>query len=212
MAPSPPSSLLDAFKDRSGRWRTRSLFVEYRNPDYPAIFTLGEEDKTIDGTTYISAKRKYLEHQDPTEHKFALSVFGSYPCWQAVCASPELSPYIEQWRKELELHLRSRGFELLRMRAEGGDTAAAKALAIGKFPSRNPSEPRKEAVRTAGRPRKTGGLYPRKTYRDATGTEAGSESLIGPLSEAAYERLFPKLESKVTKITDVVFKPIQLDA
>ena len=142
------STDLNTFKDKCGRWRSRSLFIEFAHPDYPAIFTLEDEDKIVDGITYISAKRKYLEYKDPYEHNFATSVFGTFPCWEAVCSSPDLKPHIEGWRNELQLLLRSLGIQALLARASAGDVAAAKHLATFKA---NP-----DPVRHPGRPRKAG--------------------------------------------------------
>ena len=139
---------LDSFKDKCGRWRSRSLFIEFAHPDYPAYFTLDDDDKTVDGVTYISAKRKYLEYKDPYEHTFATAVFGSYPCWDACCSSPDLRDHIESWREELQLLLRSIGVSQLVRKAESGDVAAAKHLA--SFSTRQ------KGNRPAGRPRKTG--------------------------------------------------------
>ena len=124
-----------AFKDVNNKWRTKSLFIELTEAGdkYPAFFTLAEDDREVDGTVYISAKRKYLEYADPTEHIFATSVFGSYECWEAQMNSPTVRQYIEQWRKELELLLRSEGVKNLRDAMKGGDVNAAKWFAEGKW-------------------------------------------------------------------------------
>jgi hypothetical protein len=135
------------------------LFIEFQHPDYPALFTLNESDwfDPETSTTYISCKRKYLEYKDPAEHTFATAVFGSYQCWKAVCASPDLIPYITLWREELELLLRSEALATLRDRAAHGDVAAAKALASGAAKDAHKLKPSKQTeVRSAGRPRKTG--------------------------------------------------------
>lgn len=134
--PPEPAYDLDFFKDNSNRWRTKSLFVEFADePDkYPPIFTIAEEDREIDGKLYISAKRKYLEYMDPTEFTFATKVFGAYPCWEAVCGSPFISPHIEQWRKELEIKLKAEGIQsMYAAMRERDDTTAAKWFAEGRW-------------------------------------------------------------------------------
>ena len=126
---------LDFFKDNSNRWRTKSLFVEFADePDkYPPLFTVADEDREIDGQTYLSAKRKYLEYMDPTEFTFAEAVFGSYSCWEAVCGSPFVKPHIDQWRKELDIKIRALGVATVAKAALGGDVNAGKWLAEGRY-------------------------------------------------------------------------------
>lgn len=165
---------MDALKDKMGRWRTKSLFIEHAHPDYPAIFTLDDEDKTIDGTRYISAKRKYLAYQDPAEHTFASSVFGSYACWQAVAASPDLHASVEEWRAELNALLRSQCYAKLKERAiVDGDVSALKQLQALLTPAN-------KQPRTPGRPSKAPSEPARPTYTVHTGGGAHvdhSESL-----------------------------------
>jgi len=128
----PPT--VDFFKDNSNRWRTTSLFYELNETDkFPAIFTLAEEDKEVDGVKYISVKRKYLEYGDPTEYIFASKIFGDYSCWEAVCRSPAIKPYIDQWRKELQLKLKGEGIQALRLKMSEGDVTAGKWFAEEKW-------------------------------------------------------------------------------
>lgn len=94
----------DSFKDKIGRWRTKSLFREFRDGTYPYYFTLGEEDLS----DCISLKRKYLEYEDPTEYIFATKVFGAFPCWERLLQSPEIKAEIDLWRHELRLKLEAK--------------------------------------------------------------------------------------------------------
>ena len=171
-----------------GRWRTKSLFIEHAHPDYPALFTLADEDKTLDGTCYISAKRKYLEYQDPFEHTFAQSVFGSYECWQAVAASPDLAPSIEDWRAELDAHLRSLAFAKLKERALDGDVSAIKHLLTLGGTKRKPA---KEQLRPVGRPSKTlGGSIAKIPYSSGASVSVDhSESLSRMKSDDPLKRM-----------------------
>lgn len=146
------------FKDVLNRWRTNSLFVEFQHPDYPAYFTLDENDRTIDGITYLSLKRKYLEYADPTEHRFAQALFGSFPCWENLSTCPAIAPHVAQWRKELELALRGEAIAILRSKTASGDVTAAKALAALAGPAK--------AHRSPGRPRKAGSQEPSSPEAD----------------------------------------------
>lgn len=146
---------IDVFKDVNNKWRTKSLYIELTEAGdkYPAFFTLQEEDKEVDGIKYLSVKRKYLEYADPTEHIFATSVFGSYECWESQLNSPTIRPYIDQWRRELDLLLKAKGVKKLKEAMDCGDVAAAKWFAESKFKGgedtsrpRNRGRPSKEEV------------------------------------------------------------------
>ncbi len=141
------------FKDKSGRWRTRSLFME-TNPDeskYGSIFTLGEEDK--DGR--ISMRRIYLHASDPTEYLAAKDIFGNFDCWDNLCASTFFKPHLERWRAELHSRVRSKAVRQIEEAAhEGGISAqelnAAKWLATQRWVGNKPLEQK----RGPGRPPK----------------------------------------------------------
>jgi hypothetical protein len=138
---------INVFKDVVGRWRTTSLFIEFNKDEdkYPAFYTLGEEDATKDGKVYISAKRKYMHYADPTEYLFATKIFGSYECWEAVLNSPDIRAHVEQWRKELDLKLRSEAICHLRERM-GNDINAEKWFAEEKWKAPKRGRPRKQKV------------------------------------------------------------------
>jgi hypothetical protein len=55
-----------------GRLRTQSLFIETKNPNYPAPFTLKDEDHK----GAMSMRRKYLDIADPTEYSTAIALLG----------------------------------------------------------------------------------------------------------------------------------------
>lgn len=167
------------FKDVNNKWRTKSLYIELTEAGdkYPAFFTLAEDDRKVDGSHYLSVKRKYLEYADPTEHIFATSIFGSYECWESQLNSPTIRPYIDQWRRELDLLLKAKGIKKLKDAMEEGDVAAAKWFAESKFKGEDKSHPRNR-----GRPSKE--EVARETKRMA------SESLS---HKEAAERLGIKL-------------------
>jgi hypothetical protein len=123
-----------------GRWRSRSLFVEYEDPDYPPFFTLEETD---DPRGYISLKAKYLEYSDPTEYVFARKVFGSWEPWQKICSSELLSDHIALWRLELKKKLESES--LARVRTISEDPNAPQQLAANRLLLQHLSKPRRES-------------------------------------------------------------------
>lgn len=98
------------FRNKSGMLVFRALFIEYKNrtdEDF-TLYTLKREDKTINGTTYPSLYRLYMETEDPTEWTFALAYFESWDHWEKLCEAEWFKPYILKWRNELEIKIRSR--------------------------------------------------------------------------------------------------------
>lgn len=94
-------------KDTSNRPRTQSLFIEYENENYRAVFTLQPFNVIKDGTEYLSLYRKYMEIADPTEYRFAIKCFGSYQHWQLLQSRPWFQPYVNAWREELDASIKS---------------------------------------------------------------------------------------------------------
>ena len=121
-----------SFKDKTGRYRTQSLFREFyiKNEGLEAIYTLREEDTQGD---LPSLKALYLEIGDPTEYAFAIEAFGSWKQWLKIKASSAIQPWIEDWPMELEVKLRSDGIKGVIQEAKAGKSKypAAKALAEG---------------------------------------------------------------------------------
>lgn len=128
----------DIYLDVMGRMRTQSLFYEFKDPGYPALFTLKEEDFTDqDGTTYLSLRRLYVESLDPTEYTFSQRAFGSWRHWSRIRDLNWFAPFYTEWKTELDVRLRSIGATQLRKLAEGEATlsnpTAAKYFADGSY-------------------------------------------------------------------------------
>lgn len=100
------------FKDKQGRWFTKSLFREYafNAPEgtFP-LFTLYPED--VDGIT--SLYRLYMEEADASEYFFAKKHLGGWEHWQKLSQSTFFKPYIQDWRKELEVLIRAKALQKL---------------------------------------------------------------------------------------------------
>lgn len=99
----PDAGAYDHLKDSQGRFRTQSLFVEYKHDKYPAPFTL----KEYDHRGSLSMYRKYMEIGDPTEYSMAIALLGSWRHWKMLTASQWFKPFITQWRKELKTKFES---------------------------------------------------------------------------------------------------------
>lgn len=133
------------FKDNSGRWRTRSLFMETNLDEskYGSIFTLGEED--IKGR--VSMRKIYLAANDPTEYNAAKAIFGSYDCWTNLCNTTFFKPYLERWRSELHSRIRSVAVDKIRDAAHTSGISAqelnaAKWLATQEWNGNKPIQKR----------------------------------------------------------------------
>ncbi len=125
-------TLKPPYKDNRGRWRTQSLFVEYRyqtsknKEELFPIFTLGEFDKG----EIISIKKLFLSFNDPTGYSFSKKVLGSYEHWQRLCAQKWFKPHLDGWIEELEVKLTSEGLKQIKGIADG---EGQQALAAAKF-------------------------------------------------------------------------------
>jgi len=135
-------------KDKMGRYRTQSLFYEQNNSELDAIFTLKDYDYTIHGVNYPSLKKMYLEIADITEYEFSQIVFGSWKHWQRICNNAVLKIYVEEWREELEVKIRSRAIRAIYETAKDAGskgTTAAKYIADGGWKGKR-GRPSKEEI------------------------------------------------------------------
>lgn len=136
-------------KDTQGRPLTQSLFLELGYNTKYAIYTLNDEDRTYKGNDYISLKKRYLELEDVTEYVFANSWLINWDHWLRLQSNKAIMPFIEKWRYELELSIRSSAIQSI-IAESSGDKGfqAAKWLASRGWDKRGPGRPSKEdAVR-----------------------------------------------------------------
>lgn len=136
-------------KDTQGRWLTQALFWEHRLPNYDPIFTLKEYDLEKDGVVYKSLKKLYLEEGDAAEYIFATKYLGGWPHWQKMCGTQMLRPFIDEWRKELEIKMKATAIKAIAQIAidsgNKGQLSAAKYIAEkGWEPNRG--RPSKEEI------------------------------------------------------------------
>ena len=133
-------------KGSTGLPITESLFLECGyNPD--AVYSLKEEDCDYNGKIYPSIKLLYLsEVTSPVdgEYDFANKYFLNWSHWERICRNKRLRAYIDEWRDELEVKLRSKGLSQVISHAEEGNYQAAKWLAEGMFSKRGAGRPTKE--------------------------------------------------------------------
>lgn len=114
------------------RLQTKALFFETTLPEYriemEPEWTLKERDHLVDGKTYRSMKRIYLEMEDVTEYEFAMYTLGSFTHWETLCKSPWFKEHIDQWRKELNLKLKAKAMKSIIQSATTSENLSFQAM------------------------------------------------------------------------------------
>jgi len=134
------------FKDSRGRPLTQGLFLEIGYNTEFAEYTLKDDDFEYEGKLYPSLKKLYIKMADPIEYNFATTHLGSWEQWQRISNNKILKKYIDPWRKELELKLRSEAVaEVIKFSKTDKGFQAAKWLADKGFDKRA-GRPSKEEI------------------------------------------------------------------
>lgn len=133
-------------KDSMGRPLTQSLFIDINYDPKFAVYTLKDEDHELNGVTYPSLKRLFLEMEDVVEYDFARAHLLGWNHWKRLNENKLLAPHFEQWREELELAVRAQAIkDIINLSAqEQGSFQAAKFLADRGWIKRQPGRPSKE--------------------------------------------------------------------
>lgn len=118
---------LTQFKDVRGCYRTVSLFLELSRDDkYKTFFTL--KDRDYKGHT--SLRRAYLEENDPEEYTFALKYFGHWDHWLKLANNYWFKPLLREWRKELQIKMRSEQLQNLQRLAKQSGASGLSATRV----------------------------------------------------------------------------------
>ena len=135
----------DKLRDSMGRPLTQGLFLEITYDTRFAVYTLKDEDFFYEGKLYPSLKRLYLECEDPGEYEFANKYLANWDAWERICNNKLFSKRIEQWRRELEIKLRSKGIKQMMAKADTSPMAA-KWLADRGWVQKEPGRPSKAEI------------------------------------------------------------------
>lgn len=132
--------------DSTGRPLTQSLFLEL-GYSAAAIYTLKEDHYEYNGRLYPSVKRLYVETNDPTEYEFARQFFLGWKHWQRISDNKAIKPYVDEWREELEVKLRSLAVKrVIAHSASPTGLQAAKWLADRGWSTRGAGRPTKAEI------------------------------------------------------------------
>jgi hypothetical protein len=138
----------DKMKGEQGKAITQGLFLELQYSP-TSMYSLKEEDCEFRGKKFPSIKRLYLEEEDPTEYIFANKYFLNWKHWDRICANRLIWKYIDEWRKELDLRLKSKGVRVLINQAthpSKNSFAAAKWLVDAGYDIRRKGRPSKKEI------------------------------------------------------------------
>ena len=95
------------FRTTKDQLKTSSLFYETKYDSVESLYSLSDKDKVVNGRTIPSLYKLYTNMADVTEYTFANTYMESYQHWDLLCGEEFFKPYIQRWRKELELKLKS---------------------------------------------------------------------------------------------------------
>lgn len=140
---------MSKFKNSSNTRYLKGLFYEQVNEDKTTVsYTLKDEDHK----GFPSLYRLYMEVGDPTEYNFAVQYLDGWSHWEALTACTWFKPYVERWRRELEVKMASEALAAVRLAAkEGKDTFAANKYLLDKGWKEKPGKgrPNKQAIKDA---------------------------------------------------------------
>ncbi len=108
--------------DGTGRRLTTGLFEELVDPTTSSkpIFKLSDW------------RRKYVSIADPTEYRSAMALIGDWDHWQLLVSNPVFFKHLNEWRKEVEVKVRSEAvLQIVKQANSPKGTPAAKWLAEG---------------------------------------------------------------------------------
>jgi hypothetical protein len=103
-------NLDNPYRSYVGAPLTNGLFYDSPSTGAPkdkALYTLKDKDTTHNGVKYKSLYRLYMETGDLTEYSFYTKYLDGLEHFEKLCSASFFKPYIERWRKELELRTRA---------------------------------------------------------------------------------------------------------
>lgn len=139
--------MTNKFRNATNSRYLKGLFYETTDADKSTVvYTL----KDVDHQGFPSLYQIYMEVGDPTEYLFATATLDGWEHWEMLTNCTWFKPYVDRWRRELELKIRSDA--LIRIREEAKNRASANSYAANKFLLEKGWAPKETGSR--GRPKK----------------------------------------------------------
>lgn len=141
------------FKSVNNAWLLKPIFYEMSDSDKSRVlYTLKPEDYTVDGKTYPSLRRLYLEEADTSEYYFAEKYFGGYPHFRRLLSASWFLDYLSELREELALKIKAdatrRIAEIAADKKDRGSLAANRAMLESVSPKKSSvGRPTKESIK-----------------------------------------------------------------
>lgn len=140
------------FKTQNNVLLTKALFFETTLADKSTVvYSLKDRDHTVDGVTYPSLFQKYLEANDPTEYRFATQYLDGLYHWEVLCECTWFKPYLERWRHELSLRMKSEALARIMKEAK---TTSKDSFMANRYLLEKLWEPHGDPKAKRGRPSK----------------------------------------------------------
>lgn len=126
----------------------KGLFFETTLADKSSVvYTL----KDVDHEGFPSLYRLFMEIDDPTEWEVAQQLVDGWEHWEMLCNCTWFKPYVERWRKELELRFKSKALHKIRVESK---TGSKESFAANKYLLEKGWEPKDSSKHGRGRPSK----------------------------------------------------------
>ena len=115
----------EKLKDVMGRPLTQSLFIELATDKSFAVYSLADEDRTVDGKVYPSLKKLFLETMDPTGYVMSRQYLLGWKHWKRLKANKKLNEdHFKDWEEEVEVFMRSDAIQSIIAQADNSFPAA----------------------------------------------------------------------------------------
>jgi hypothetical protein len=107
---------MSKFKNDIGMFLLQGLFFEVSPNKDQVVYTLKDRDHN----GYPSLYRLYMECNDPTEYTFATKHLDGWAHWERLSQCTWFQPYIDRWRRELELRFKALALQRIHKAAQAG--------------------------------------------------------------------------------------------
>lgn len=111
------------FKNVNGVLLLKELFFETASNRDNVLYTLKSEDHE----GFPSLYRLYMEVSDPTEYQFAIQYLDGWKHWKTLSECSWMKPFINEWRDELNVRIRSSALQTAIKKASSSDKDALTA-------------------------------------------------------------------------------------